>query len=70
MYKIAGECLFTKVCSDRKKGNDFRLKEVRFKLNIRKKFFTRIVRHVNRLPKEVMEASTLKVFKDRLSNMI
>ncbi|KAJ7424473.1 Dmx like 1 [Pitangus sulphuratus] len=38
-YKKDGERLFTRTCGDRIRGNGFRLKESRFKLDIKKKFF-------------------------------
>jgi len=70
-YRKDGQGLFTRACSDRTRANGCKLKEARFSLDIRKKFFTmRVVRHWHRLPRVVVDAPSLEVFKARLDGAL
>ena len=52
-------------------SNDFELKEGRFRVDIRKKFFTvRAVQHWNGLPREVVDDPSLETFKVKLDGAL
>ena len=65
------EQLFTQSNSERTRGNGFKIKEGKFRLDVRKKLFTqRVIRPWHRLPRAALDAPSLEVLKGRLDGVL
>ena len=62
--------LFIRVCCDKTRGNGFKLKEGRFRLDIREKFsMMRVVRHWKRPSRGVVDAPSLETLNVKLGGL-
>jgi len=74
-YKKDGDNLISRACCNGTRSNGFKLREDRFRLDIRKKFVTmRVVKLWYRLPREAVETSSLETLMleldGALSNLV
>jgi len=70
-YKQKGDRLSMWSDSGRTRGHGFKLKEGRFRLDIRSKSFTqRVLRHYHRLSREDVGASSLEALKASLDGAL
>ena len=70
-YKQEESQVFERVDNSRTRGNGFKLREGRFRLDVRGKFFTiRTARQRNKLPRETADAPSPEMFKARLDGAL
>ena len=70
-YKKEGYRLLSSICNNKTRGNGFKLEEGRYRLDIRKMSFTaRVVRHWNKLSRDVVDALSLETFSARLDQAL
>jgi len=71
-YRKAGA--WRRACSNRTRGSGFKWEEGRFRVDIRKEFFTvrvvRVMRHWSRSPREVVDVSSLEAPKASLDGAV
>jgi len=59
-YRKDGENIFSRACCYRTRSNGFKLRECRFRLGIKKKFFTtRMLKQWNRLPRDIVDGGPI-----------
>jgi len=70
-YRKDEDNLFSKACFDRTRSNGCKLREGGFRLIIKEKYFTMsLLKHQNRLPRDMVPAPSLESFKVRLDGAL